>query len=206
MVRNKLKNRFMLLPTLYFLVWLRCVIVFCSYSWVYAAPALLILFVLMFMTLWFYRMERMLVLSDLGGGYINSLINNKLIVAVFIFLFSVLIAELSSLIAYPFIFIIGVVVSFIGFSKVKMKDVIAVKELLLKDGARNIENICYRILSGGVVTEHVSEGGQLLDDELSNNSLEVNPATGLPMVSGSKSIDVSGNPYGVDLSYRDRGI
>ncbi|EJF32213.1 TPA: hypothetical protein KEU23_004655 [Klebsiella oxytoca] len=206
MVKNKLKKRFMLLPVLYFLVWLRCVIVFCSYSWVYAAPALLILFVLMFITLWFYRMERMLVLSDLGSGYINPLINFKLIVAVFIFLFSALIAELSPLIAYPFIFLIGVVVSFIGFSKIKRKDIIAVKELLLKDGARNIDIICYRILSGEIITEHVSEGGQLLDDELSNNSFEVNPATGLPMVSGSKSIDVGGNPYGVDLSYRDRGI
>lgn len=30
--------------------------------------------------------------------------------------------------------------------------------------------------------------------------MEVNPATGLPMINGVGSVDVQGNPYGVDLA------
>ncbi len=32
---------------------------------------------------------------------------------------------------------------------------------------------------------------------------EINPATGLPMTGGFGSVDVAGNPYGVDLDDRD---
>lgn len=36
---------------------------------------------------------------------------------------------------------------------------------------------------------------------------EINPATGLPMVSGIGSVDVGGNPYGADLHrWEDSGI
>lgn len=36
---------------------------------------------------------------------------------------------------------------------------------------------------------------------------EINPATGLPMVSGIGSVDVMGNPYGTDLNrWEDSGI
>ena len=145
----------------------------------------------------------MLAISDVGWGYLNPLVNFKLGFAVFIFLFCALSAELLPLIAYPFAFIIGLIASFIGFSKAKGRDFIAIKDVLLKGGASNIDVICYRILSGEVVAEHASEGSKLTNYDLSNNSLDVNPATGLPMVDGSKSVDVRGNPYGVDLNYRD---
>ncbi|HBC0148611.1 TPA: hypothetical protein JDC18_003555 [Salmonella enterica subsp. houtenae] len=206
MEKNKLKVRFLFLPFIYFLVWLRCSIVFCSYSWLYAAPSLLILFLLVFLTFWYYRLERMLAISDVGWGYLKPLVNFKLGFAVCIFLLCTLSAELLPLIAYPFVFIIGAVASFIGFSKAKGRDFIAIKDILLTGGESNIDVICYRILSGEIVAEHASEGSQLTNYDLSNNSLDVNPATGLPMVDGSKSVDVRGNPYGVDLNYRDRDI
>ncbi|MED9634468.1 hypothetical protein RCN56_00290 [Escherichia marmotae] len=206
MVRNKLNIRFMFLLSLYFLVWMRGAIAFCSYSWLYTVPALLILFVLMFISLWCYRLDRMLALSDVGGVYLNLVVNFKLRVAVIIFVFFALGAQLLPLIVYPFIFLIGVAVSLIAFSKSKRKDVFAIRDLLIKENASNIDITCYRILSGGVITEYASNNVQLIKYDLSNNSMDVNPATGLPMVDASKSFDVSGNPYGVDLNYRHRDI
>ncbi|EEU1357468.1 hypothetical protein V8319_004294 [Escherichia coli] len=206
MVRNKLKIRLMLLPLLYFLVWLRGTISFCSYSWLYIAPALLILFVLMFISLWCYRLERMLALSDVGGVYLISFVSFKLRVAVITFVFFALGTQLLPLIAYPFIFLIGVAVSFIAFSKGKRKDVFVIRDLLLKESANNIDIACYRILSGGIITEHISDDDRLIKHELSNNSMGVNPATGLPMVGASKSVDVSCNPYGIDLNYKHGDI
>lgn len=206
MVRNKLNIRFMFLPSLYFLVWLRGTIAFCSYSWLYTVPALLILSVLMFISLWCYRLDRMLALSNVGGVYLNLVVNFKLRVAVIIFVFFALGAQLLPLIVYPLIFLIGVAVSFIAFSKSKRKDVFAIRDLLLKEDANNNDIACYRILSGEIITEHASNNAQLIKYDLSNNSMDVNPATGLPMVGASKSVDVSGNPYGVDLNYRHRDI
>ncbi|HCM9448605.1 TPA: hypothetical protein N5N83_004376 [Enterobacter bugandensis] len=206
MVRNKLNIRFMFLLSLYFLVWLRGTIAFCSYSWLYTVPALLILSALMFISLWCYRLDRMLALSDVGGVYLNLVVNFKLRVAVITFLFFALGAQLLPLIVYPFIFLIGVAVSFIAFSKSKRKDVFAIRDLLLKEDANNIDITCYRILTGEIITEHPSNNDQLIKHDLSNNSMDVNPATGLPVVGASKSVDVSGNPYGVDLNYRHRDI
>lgn len=205
MERNKLKILFLFLPFLYVLVWLRCSVVFCSYSWLYAAPSLLILFLLMLLTLWYYRLERMLGISDVGWGYLNPLVNFKLGFAVFIFLSCTLSAELLPLMACPFVFIIGVISSSIVFYKAKGRDFIAIKEGLLKGGASNIDAIGYQILSGDVVAEYILVGSLLTNHDLSNISVDVNPVTGLPMVNGSKSVDVRGDPYGVDLNYRDRG-
>ena len=33
---------------------------------------------------------------------------------------------------------------------------------------------------------------------------EINPATGLPMISGAGNLDVNGNPYGLDLHAHNR--
>lgn len=206
MVINKLNIRFMFLPSLYFLAWLRGATCFCSYSWLYTVPALLILSVIMFISLWCYRLERMLSLSDVGGVYLNSVVNFKLSLAVIIFVFFALVAQLLPLIVYPLIFLLGVSVSFIAFSKSKRKDVFAIKDLLIKEDANNIDIACYRILTGEIITEHDSDDAQLIKYGLSNNSMDVNPVTGLPMVGASKSVDVSGNPYGVDLNYRHRDI
>ncbi|EAW2451569.1 hypothetical protein AHU44_22855 [Salmonella enterica subsp. diarizonae] len=148
----------------------------------------------------------MLALSDVGCVYLNSVVNFKLRIAVITFVFFALGAQLLPLIVYPFIFLIGVAVSFIAFSKSKRKDVLAIRELLLKEDASNIDIACYRILTGEISTEHVSDNAQLIKYDLSNNSMDVNPATGLPIVGASKSVDVSGNPYGVDLNYRHRDI
>jgi hypothetical protein len=57
--------------------------------------------------------------------------------------------------------------------------------------------------AGSSVT--TSTGGFLgasgLDDGCS-----INPASGLPMVSGCSGLDVAGNPYGTDFSQSDSGI
>jgi len=37
----------------------------------------------------------------------------------------------------------------------------------------------------------------------SDSGCEVNPATGLPMIGGCGSVDVAGNPFGVDLHADD---
>ncbi|MEJ5299688.1 MAG: hypothetical protein WHS38_01730 [Thermodesulforhabdaceae bacterium] len=39
------------------------------------------------------------------------------------------------------------------------------------------------------------------DYSTSNTGPIVNPATGLPMISGTGGVDVEGNPYGFDLSH-----
>lgn len=41
------------------------------------------------------------------------------------------------------------------------------------------------------------------DDSFSHDDFAVNPATGLPMTDGIGSVDVAGNPYGMDLSQDD---
>ncbi|KXF83275.1 hypothetical protein [Enterovibrio coralii] len=50
----------------------------------------------------------------------------------------------------------------------------------------------------------LSDDNDLLD-ELKDTDLDINPATGLPIVSGIGSVDVGGNPYGIDLSDNDIG-
>lgn len=38
-----------------------------------------------------------------------------------------------------------------------------------------------------------------------NNEMEINPASGLPMVGGSGGVDVAGNPYGCNLASHEDG-
>ena len=44
---------------------------------------------------------------------------------------------------------------------------------------------------------------QVSNNDLSSNTGEINPATGLPMVGGKGGVDVEGNPYGTGFSHDD---
>ncbi len=50
------------------------------------------------------------------------------------------------------------------------------------------------VMAGGITAAEISDS--LFAD--SNTGMDINPATGLPMIDGIGSLDVAGNPYGSD--------
>ena len=50
-------------------------------------------------------------------------------------------------------------------------------------------------------TVNLFEGGSGIDSTWDDNA--INPANGLPMIGGIESVDVEGNPFGMDFSHDD---
>ena len=63
------------------------------------------------------------------------------------------------------------------------------------------------LLIGGFIGYKVGgASSSSLDDGFKTGEININPATGLPIIGDSLGIDVAGNPYGTDLDYSSSNI
>jgi hypothetical protein len=199
MVKSKWKNSVLLLPLLYFMAWLRGTYIFVSYDWVYLIPSVLIFIAALYLTMWIIRMRAWLSSSEVGDVFLASFMIGKSRLSVMLFLSFWFVSELTPLIAYPAIYIAGVIVSFYAFLNYRKQDVIAAKDLLINDGSRCNDITCYKLLSGEGGASYSTTGNNTSLNE-SNEYEVVNPATGLPMIGGMGGVDTSGVPYAINTN------
>lgn len=197
MAKNKSRNRVLLLPILFVIAWFYGALNFVVYDWIYLIPALFILLVIIYLSVWTFRLRRWLSLSKAPEQLLNSIMIGKIKISVFLFLAFWVVSALVPPIAYPVIYIAGVFVSFSAFSNYRRQDVVQIKELLLKDEHSCDELKCFKILCGGITTAYSVTDGDVSAAE-SNEGRVVNPTTGLPMIGGMSGVDTGGNPYGIN--------
>ncbi|AHM76623.1 hypothetical protein [Yersinia hibernica] len=201
MVKNKWEKSLFILPVLYFAGWFRGSVSFVFHDYIYILPSILILLAITYLTVWMNRLHTLLSVSNVSDLYLNFLVVSKVRASSCLFLIALVIAELIPLIAYPFVYIIGVFLSVSVFSKYKRSDAVAIKDFLLREegGYKNLT--CYHFLNGELISEYASSVDNYTCSDEWNNDCVINPATGLPMIGG---VDTDGNSYGSSSSqYRD---
>lgn len=201
MVKNKWEKSLFILPVLYFAGWFRGSVSFVFHDYIYILPSILILFAITYLTVWMNRLHTLLSVSNISDLYLNFLVISKVRASASLFLIALVIAELIPLIAYPFVYIVGVFLSVSVFSKYKRLDAVAIKEFLLRNENSYKDLTCYQFLNGDLIGEYTNNfDNDTCSDEWSSGCV-INPATGLPMIGGISGVDVNGNTYGVNNRY-----
>lgn len=204
MVKNKWEKSLFVLPFLYFSGWFRGTLSFVLHDYIYIFPSIVILFAITYLTVWMNRLRNLLSVSDISEVFLNLLVISKVKVSVSLFIIALIIAELTPLIAYPFIYMVGVFVSIYSFSKYKRLDAVAVKGFLLKNESSFKDLKCYQLLNGELVSEYTNSFDNHTCSDDWNNGCIINPATGLPMIGGVGGVDVNGDTYGVNSQGHNR--
>nr|ULG15885.1 hypothetical protein 591p_00033 [Serratia proteamaculans] len=118
MVKNKWGKSLFILPFLYFAGWFRGSVSFVFHDYIYIIPSVLILLVITYLTVWMNRLYTLLSVSGINELYVNSLVVSKVRASVSLFLIVLVIAELTPLIAYPFVYMVGFFYLFLYFQNI----------------------------------------------------------------------------------------
>ncbi|CAI2160900.1 Uncharacterised protein [Serratia quinivorans] len=148
MEKNKQWRFLVALPIMYLLMWLRVASEFVEIDAIFIIPALLFLIGILCVGFLFFKINKFLTSSKIGFEYLNSILRDKLVCSAGVFTLFILIGESASLIAYPVVMLVGVVISLSVFSIRRHSDILAVKDMFEDTEWDSIKETCYKILCG----------------------------------------------------------
>ncbi|HGF8972502.1 TPA: hypothetical protein ACJCXU_004023 [Yersinia enterocolitica] len=148
MEKNKQWRFLVVLPVMYLLMWSRIASKFIVIDAVFIIPALLFFVGVVFVGFLFFRINKILTSSEIGCEYLSSILRDKLVCSAGVFTLFFLIGESASLIAYPVVMLVGVVISLSVFSIRRHSDILAVRDMFEDTEWDSIKEICYKILCG----------------------------------------------------------
>lgn len=207
MARGKVYDLLLLLPLLCVILWFYISMNYFTVGFVYALPLLITLVMVVYFSILFFRLRQFLQNSDVGYSYLTPLIVGKVFMSMAV-LFTFIVAGFAYLDIYPFVFLFGALFSMLTFSRYRRLDAMAIKELVFG----NIEISVSHFFCGLVVNAFSNEHPPLFKQEDSESTFDhsrhhtidpvynsyyiINPASGLPMISGIGGVDIAGNVYG----------